>query len=348
MNALTFQGIRQISYERVPDPRIEDARDLIVRVNRTAICGSDMHIYHGREQGQDPGTVMGHEFVGEIVEVGADVHQLHKGMQVVSPFTTNCGRCYYCRIGLTCRCEQGQLYGWVSEGHGLQGAQAEYVRVPLAEATLLPYPEDISPDLALLSGDILATGFYCAERAELTPEGTYVLIGCGPVGLMALLAARQLGAQAIYAVDAVPSRLAQAQAWGAIPLNYQQEDVVEYVQQATQGRGADAVMEAVGSASAGRLAYEILRPGGSISSVGVHTSPGLAFSPTEAYDKNLTFRIGRCPARAYMPRLLPLIREKADDLQALLTHQAPLQQGATAYTLFDEKREGVLKVMLEP
>lgn len=347
MNALTFQQIGQIAYEHVPDPEIISGTDVIVKVQKTAICGSDMHVYHGREQGLDRGTVMGHEFVGEVVEIGKDIRLLAKGDVVVSPFTTNCGHCYYCRIGLTCRCSSGQLYGWVANGHGLHGAQAEYVRVPLADSSLVTYPEDIPAELALLTGDILSTGYYCADRAEVQKKGIYVVVGCGPVGIMTVLGASQQGAEVLYAIDAIPERLQQAKRFGAIPINYQTEDAVKIILQATKDRGADAVMEAVGSPAAARLAFDLVRPGGTVSSVGVHTSPNFAFSPVEAYDKNITFRIGRCPARHYMEKLIPMVREKKEELQSVISHQIPLSSGPDAYRLFDRKEEGCMKVILE-
>ncbi|RMG20512.1 MAG: alcohol dehydrogenase [Bacteroidetes bacterium] len=348
MHALVFQHIGQLSYERMPDPQLEADTDAIVQVHKTAVCGSDLHIYHGRETGLDAGTVMGHEFVGEIVACGSAVKQLRPGDRVASPFTTSCGQCFYCRRGLSCRCTQGQLYGWREGGAGLHGAQAEYVRVPLAESTLWKYPQDAEPELALLTGDILATAFYCADRAGLKPEGVYVVVGCGPVGLLTILAARERGAEQLFAIDAVPERLEKAAEFGAVPLNYQATDPKDHILAATSGRGADAVMEAVGSEAASRLAFSLLRPGGTLSVVGVHTSRQFAFSPTAAYDKNLTFCIGRCPARDYMETLYPLLHKLHTPLTSLITHHFPLSRGAEAYQLFDRKAGGCLKVILEP
>ena len=346
MHALTFHNLRDIRYTEAPDPAILAPADAIVRVQFTAVCGSDLHIYHGRESGLDVGTVMGHEFVGEIVETGTAVRRLRKGDRVVSPFTTNCGQCYYCRIGLTCRCEQGQLYGWVEGGHGLHGAQAEYVRVPLAEATLVPYDAGIDAGQALLTGDIMATGYFCADQAEVKPEGVYAVVGCGPVGLMAILGARARGAERVYAIDGIDERLAWAQQLGAMPIDFRAASPVEVLRAATQGRGADAVMEAVGSPEAGLLAYELVRPGGIISTVGVHTSPHFSFSPIDAYNKNLTYKIGRCPARHYMERLLHQIGEGQIDLSPFLARQMSLRDGAEAYARFDRKEPGYLKVLL--
>ena len=317
------------------------------KINYTAVCGSDLHIYRGHESGLDAGTVMGHEFTGEVVEIGKAVTSLKKGDWVVSPFTTSCGHCYYCQIGLTCRCETGQLYGWVEKGHGLHGAQAEYIRVPLADSTLLAYDKHLKPELMLFAGDILSTGYFCADQADIRPNRSYVVLGCGPVGLMAIIGARELGAEAVYAVDSISERLQQAQAYGAIPLNFRDLDVVAYIRSQTEGRGADAVMEAVGSYEAGKLAFELIRPGGTISTVGVHTSDQPAFSPVDAYNKNITYKIGRAPARHYMERMMKLIASEKYDLRAIISHCLPLTEGVRAYEIFDQKKEGCLKVILE-
>jgi threonine dehydrogenase-like Zn-dependent dehydrogenase len=348
LKALTYHGKETIKYESVPDPRIEAPQDVIVKVHLTAICGSDLHIYHERENGQDPGTIMGHEFVGEVVEVGREVTSFKTGDVVFGPFTTNCGHCFYCRQGLTCRCPQGQLFGWVQAGAGLQGVQAEYARVPLADATLLALPENVRSEEALLLGDVFSTGYFCAEAAGVMPDGVCAVIGCGPVGLMAIIGARELGAEKIYAIDSIPERLIHARNFGAIPINYQQEDPLAIMWEATDGRGADAALEVVGNASAGRLALDLVRPGGIISSVGVHTEEHFAFSPVEAYNKNLTYKTGRCPARYYMNRLIPIVQHKKYDLISINSHQLSLSQGVRGYEVFDKKLEGCTKVVLMP
>jgi threonine dehydrogenase-like Zn-dependent dehydrogenase len=348
VKALTFHGPEEIRVETRDDPGCLEPGDAVVEVTLAAICGSDMHVYHARETGLDCGTVMGHEFVGRVVEVGKDVRELSVGDVVLSPFTTSCGRCFFCRSGLTARCERGQLYGWVEKGHGLHGAQAEYVRVPLAESTLCKVPEGVSQDEALLLGDVLPTGWYCASRAGIEPGGTYAVVGCGPVGLMAVLAATELGAERLYAIDSVPERLELARRFGATPIDFRHEDPSARLREATEGRGADAVLEVVGSAEAGRAAYDLVRPGGTLSVVGVHTADHLPFSPAEAYDKNLTFRVGRCPARHLIDRLIPLVRSGKHDPAAIISHRLGLRDGPEAYRLFDERREGCVKIVLEP
>jgi len=348
MKALTFHGPEQIVYETAPDPELLSNSDVIVKVRHTAICGSDLHVYHGRETGLDCGVVMGHEFVGEIVETGSEVKSLKPGDLVVSPFTSNCGSCFYCLSQLTCRCEHGNLYGWMEDGVGLQGAQSEFVRAPFADASLVKLPKDIDAETGLFLGDIMATGYFIADMAEIQPSGVYAVVGCGPVGMMAVVGARELGAEQIYAIDGVPERLKLAESFGAIPINYLKQDPCDILRTVTQGRGADSVMEAVGSPAAGKLAYELVRPGGVISVAGVHTANHFPFSPAQAYDKNLTYKVGRCPARKYMEKLLPLVQQKKYDLSSIISHRLPLSQGVHGYNIFASKKDGCTKVMLTP
>ncbi len=333
-------------FESVPDPRIEDPRDAIVRVKLTAICGSDLHPYHGREVGLDPGTVLGHEFVGEVAESGAEVDGFPEGTLVASPFATSCGACFYCGRGLFSRCERGGVYGWVQDGVGLQGAQAEYVRVPLAATTLVEVPDGVSLDAALFAGDVLATGTYAADRGGVGPDTIVAVVGCGPVGLMAAFASVERAADRVFAIDGVAERRALAEGYGAEALDV--AEARESVLAATNGRGADVVLEAVGSDPAARLAVDLVRPGGTVSSVGVHTEPHFAFSPTEAYDKNLTWRSGRCPARRYMEDLLERARRPGLHLERVISHRLPLSDGVRAYDVFDRKLEGCTKVLLDP
>lgn len=346
MKAITFQDVKQVRFQSVPDPKILAPTDAIIRVDWAGVCGSDLHVYHGRECGLDVGTVMGHELVGEVVDVGGEVRSFRPGQKVMSPFTTNCGQCDFCTMGMTCRCRHGHLFGWVQDGQGLHGAQAEYVRVPLADGSLHELPEGVEPELGLLLGDVLPTGYFCADMAEIHPGGVYVVLGCGPVGLMAVVGAAHLGAKHLFAVDRVEERLQLAQSFGATPLNFDTQDVHGEIMRYTDGKGADAVLEVVGSAAASRMAYEMVRPGGIIATVGVHTSPQFSFTPAEAYDKNLTFKIGRCPARHYMEKLIPLVKSGKWDLAKIISHRLPLEEGVAAYRMFDEKRLGCTKAIL--
>ena len=348
MKALTFRGKDTIDYESIDDPKILSPFVVIVRVKVCAICGSDLHVYHEHEKGLDHGTAMGHEFAGEIVEIGKEVKTLRKGDLVMTPFTTNCGECFYCKIGLTCRCVQGQLYGWVHRGKGLQGGQAEYVHVPLAESTLVKILEGVSLEEGLMLGDIISTGFFCAYQADIKPKNTYAIVGCGPVGLMAVLGATEYGAEKIFAIDTIEERLVKARQFGAIPINASQQNPTEVIKEFTQGRGADAVMEAVGNHESGKLAYDLVRPGGIISQVGVCTDAHLPFSTTQAYDKNLTYKVGRCPARYFMDKLVPLVQQKKYDFTSIITHRIKLSEGVSGYNIFANKKDNCLKVILEP
>jgi len=222
------------------------------------------------------------------------------------------------------------------------------VRVPLADTTLFRLPDDVDLPEALLLCDVLPTGDYCATMAEVDRGRSVAVLGCGPVGLMAILAARERGAERVHAVDSVDERLARAAALGALPVDLRRDDPILVIRRATDGRGADAVLEAVGSPQAGRLAFDLVRPGGIISAVGVHHEASFPFSPAQAYDRNLTWRIGRCPARSLMEGLLPMVRRRRRDLAALITHRVPLADGRQGYALFDERRDGCIKVAFVP
>jgi threonine dehydrogenase-like Zn-dependent dehydrogenase len=348
VRALTFHGPGAVRCESVPDPTIAAPGDAIVRVELAAICGSDLHVWRGHERGLDAGTVLGHELLGEVVETGAGVRDVRRGMRVVAPFTTSCGECFYCARGLTCRCPRGELFGWVQDGRGLHGAQAEYVRVPLADATLSAVPAGVAPAAVLFCGDIVATGLFCAASGDVRPGAVVAVIGCGPVGLMAALAARWLGAERVFAIDDVPERLRLATRYGAEAIDRSAAAPRDVVLDATEGRGAGSVLEAVGSPAATRLAFELVRPGGTIAACGVHTESAFAFTPGEAYDKNLTYRAGRCPARQYFDRALALARAHERDLLALVSHTLPLEDGPRGYEMFDRKQQGCTKVLLTP
>jgi threonine dehydrogenase-like Zn-dependent dehydrogenase len=346
MQALTFGGKEIIEYSNIRDPELVNPSDAIVKITMAGICGSDLHVYHGRETGLDHGTVMGHEFTGIIEEAGSDLKKFKKGTRVLSPFTTSCGECYYCLIGLTCRCEKGNLFGWMNKGKGLHGAQATYIRVPMADSTLLPLSADLNEKKGLLLGDVFATGYFCADNATITPKNVYAVIGCGPVGLMAILAAKHLGAEKLFAIDPVPERLELAKKFGAVPLNPSTANIKQEILDNNFGRGVDAVMEVVGSGETLKLAIDILRPGGIISSVGVHTAKHFSFSPGEAYDKNLIYKSGRCPARFYSEKLLREEVPQRYAIEDIITHQFSLREGAKAYEVFDKKMDNCIKAVL--
>ena len=346
MHGVCFRAPHAVAWSEVADPRIEQPGDAVVAVEVAGLCGSDLHPYFGRERGLDPGTVMGHEFVGRVIDVGADVHAVRPGDRVFAPFSTSCGRCADCARGLTSRCERGQLFGWRSGGVGLHGGQAERVRVPLADGTLKRVPDGLSADAALLLGDNFSTASYCADLAGIGPDAVTAVIGCGPVGLLGIVAARALGASAIVAVDPVAERRARAAALGAVAVAPGPE-VGARVTALGGRRGADCVMEFVGLPDAQRLAWEVLRPGGVIAAIGCHSAPTFAFSPSEAYDKNVTYRTGRCPARHYMDLLTPRVVAEMSDIAAVVTHRFAPQDCVRAYDVFAQHRDGCIKAVFE-
>jgi threonine dehydrogenase-like Zn-dependent dehydrogenase len=328
MKALVFEGIEQIAVASVPEPRIETAGDVVLRVEVAGLCGSDLHIWHGRERGLDRGTVMGHEYVGRIVERGPAVEGLRRNK-------------------LPARCVHGELFGWVEGNRGLHGAQAEYLRVPLAQSTLVEVPEGCEPEAALFAGDVLATGFFAAELGRVTEGQVAVVLGCGPVGLCAVFGALASGAERVFAVDEVGERLLLAARFGAEPLRLD-TDPRAVVLDATAGRGADAVLECVGTAEATRLAVDLVRPGGAVAAVGVHNEESFTFPPGEAYDKNLTYAAGRCPARRYLERLLWGLSEYRWDPTPIISHRLGLEAGPEAYRMFAERRDGCTKIIFRP
>jgi len=227
MKAVCFKSVGQIETLKMAEPEIEQPGDAILKVTMAGLCGSDLHLFHGREVGVDQGTVMGHEVVGEVVAVGSDVNSLSVGDSAFAPFTTNCGHCYYCLGGLTARCVHGQLFGWRENQQGLHGCQSEFVRVPLADGTLKKKPVGLSDVSALLLADNFSTGFFCAEMADITPAKTVVVIGCGTGGLLSIIAAKHLGAEIIYAIDPVPERRQAAELLGAKSLDANDQAIAE-------------------------------------------------------------------------------------------------------------------------
>jgi threonine dehydrogenase-like Zn-dependent dehydrogenase len=365
MDAVTFDGPRNMHVKQKPKPKIEEDGDVVVKVTMASICGSDLHPYAGRGARLDDGTTFGHEYAGVVVATGPEVKSIKVGDRVASAFTTNCGHCWFCTHALTCRCPKGARFGWIVKGQGIEGTQAEFVRVPMADTTLVPVPDNVTDEEALLLGDILCTGWFCAARADIPElakaypgeDVVAVVIGCGPVGLMAILAAQAQGANKIIAVDTVPERLQLAAGWGAIAVNGKDQDAVQKaVHDASNSRGADAVMEAVGSQGAIGAAFKYVRIGGVISSVGLHTDDQFtAFSPAEGYAKNITYRNGRCPARHYMDHLLKLIQEKrwGDPFPGtqIISHRVSLHDEKAvrdAYEKFETKRDNCTKVLLIP
>jgi threonine dehydrogenase-like Zn-dependent dehydrogenase len=359
MKAITLASIGTVELAERPEPRLERPGDALVRVTTAAICGSDIHVVEGRDRGVRLGTILGHEFVGVVEELSPGVPELAVGDRVLAPFTVSCGACFFCRRGLTARCVRSEGFGFVSDvGQGLEGAQAELVRVPLAGSSLLRVPS-LAPDGAavadeevLFLGDVFSTAYSCVESAGVGPGDTMVVVGCGPVGLLCVVAARWLGAGAVVAIDSVDYRLEKAAALGATALDVgsppRQAALQQAVAELTGGRGADAAVEAAGSAAALDLAQLLVRPGGVVAIAGYHTDAVYPLPIHAAYHKNLTLRIGRCSAREVMERLLPRVLAERPPLTAIVSHVLPLADGPRGYELFRRRQESAIKVLLKP
>lgn len=349
MRGICFEEPTFVRVRDIADPRIHAETDVIVKVEVAGLCGSDLHAYFGRETGMDRGTVMGHEFVGRIVEIGGAVKDFEIGDRVCSPFTTNCGRCFYCQSGLSSRCTQGQLFGWRENDSGLHGGQGELIRVPLADGTLLKIGETFESDKALLLGDNLSTAYFgvsMAFDADAAADEVYAVVGCGNVGLLAIQTAFWMGSKKVVAVDPNLDRLALAKDLGAETYD-NETDAIRATELLTDGRGADGVLEFVGLPAAQRTAYSLIRPGGRMSVIGCHCTDHFAFSPVDAYDKNLTYRTGRCPARSYMPRLLEMIEQRPMDLSWCITHRFGIDDAVEAYETFAYGNDACIKAVID-
>ncbi|KAJ1943121.1 hypothetical protein GGF37_002794 [Kickxella alabastrina] len=355
MNAVVFKKPYEVSYERVPRPINPQAGEAIVRVMACGLCGSDLHPYRGAEKGLREDTICGHEFAGIIEEAGKGV-TFARGQRVAASFTTACGTCWFCTHNLSSRCDTVQLFGWVNEsGCGIHGGQAQFVRVPHANGTLMALPDNVSFDEGVLLGDIFATGYFCAKNAmsaladsQMTPaEMTITVVGCGPVGLCAIISAKLLGVGTIYAIDRVKSRLDMAAGVGAIAVAPGKSPLDVNCAVTQSGRGMDAVLEVVGTFDALDLCFQLVRPGGVVSSVGVHAhDKGFPVSPEQCYDKNITFRTGRCPARSLMPEVCQLLQSA--DIGRIISHRVPLSAASEMYRKFETQEKGVYKVIFDP
>ena len=345
MKALLYQGERDIRYESIADPVPQSPRDAIVQVTACSICGSDLHIYHGHGFSEDLGFCVGHEAVGEVVETGRDVRRLKVGDKVMIPAAVGCGSCRACLSGVVTLCEQGMTacYGLSAQ---LQGSQAEAVRVPAADANAVPIPEGITAEQALLMTDALATAWYGARNADIVPGSSVAVIGCGPIGLMAVDSAFVMGAHVVYAIDPVAERRALAEAAGAVALH--PDAAIETIREATRGRKLDCAIEVVGRDETVDLALRLVRPRGTVSVIGVQQSRRFAFPLERAFVAGLTFRTGTCSVPEELPVLFPLVQSGRLKPERYISHRLPLSQGADAYRLFDSRDAGALKMVLVP
>jgi 2-desacetyl-2-hydroxyethyl bacteriochlorophyllide A dehydrogenase len=345
MKALVFHGPNDVRAESVPDPTPHDENGAVVRIEATGICGSDLHLYHGAIAAE-PGFVIGHEFVGEIVETGSGVSEFRTGDKVIVPGVIGCGLCAQCSAGQVTRCEQAgtRVFGQNAE---LQGGQAEAAAVPMADSHLLHLPDGVDWAQAVLLTDILPTGYFGALNAEIEPGQDVVILGLGPVGIMALQTAQLFGPARVFAVDLVPERLAYAKTLGAIPIEASPEGLAE-IRELTGGQGPDAVIEAVGADATVQTALELVRIGGVVSVVGVNLNHEFPFPLDLAFMKSLTFRIGLVPVIELWDPLVPLVASGRLKPEHVFSHEMSLDQGSEAYRLFDARKQGVRKILLRP
>jgi threonine dehydrogenase-like Zn-dependent dehydrogenase len=389
MKALTWHGKGDIRCESVPDPEIQDGRDAIIKVRACAICGSDVHLYDGVMPTMESGDVLGHETMGEVVALGKDNKKLKIGDRVVVPFTISCGECFFCKRGFYSGCERSNpnkqaaeklwghspagLFGYSHMLGGFAGGQAEYLRVPFADVGPLKVPDSMTDEQALFLSDIFPTGYMAAEFCNIQPEDTIAIWGCGPVGQFAIRSAFLLGAGRVIAIDTVPERLALARSAGAQTLDFKRDDVYARIQDLTDGRGADACIDAVGTeadATASvdsvidrvkvatfmgtdrphvlRQAIHCCRNFGTVSIVGVYGGLLDNIPMGSAINRGLTFKMAQTPVQAYMPKLLERIERGEIDPTFVITHRATLDQGPELYKTFRDKKDGCIKVVLKP
>jgi S-(hydroxymethyl)glutathione dehydrogenase/alcohol dehydrogenase len=383
MKALVFHHPKKVSVDKVDDPRIEDSKDIIVKVTSTAICGSDLHIYNGFIP-QTKDMVMGHEFMGIVQETGKDVTNLKKGDRVVVPFPIACGSCFFCNHELPGHCENsndnygpeggllkqkgGALFGYTDLYGGYPGGQAEYVRVPYAHFGPRKIDDGMKDEEVLFLTDIFPTGWSAIDWANLKGGETVAVFGCGPVGIMAQKAAWIKGAKRVIGIDILDYRLEVARKSAkSETLNSDKVDVVQAIRDMTEGRGADVCVDAVGMEAHRGFGEKIsnmlhmqggtakvidkcasaVRRGGVISVVGVYATR-YNFPFGQIFDKGVTLKTGQAPVHKYIDELLQLVRDKKVILDDIVSHSLPLDQAAHAYDIFCKKEDRCLKVILKP
>ena len=346
MRAVVFGGVREVRVTDVPDAVVEEADDAVVRVTRTAICGSDLHFFHGKAP-IEPGDVLGHEAVGVVEAVGPNVDRFSPGDRVIVAFNIACGACWFCLRGEHQLCDDFRNLGAGAFGGSLAGAQATYVRVPVADVNLLHAPDDIDDERVLFVGDVLTTGVYAASIAEIEPGSTVAVVGCGPVGFFCVQAARSFGAGRVFAVDMEPGRLALAAGVGAEPVNVRERHPASALAEATDGRGADVVIEAVGTPAAFESAVGMVRRGGRVVVVGVYAGESVELQLGVYWARALTLRFsGICPVHAWWKRAMDELVAGRIDPSPLISHRLPLEEAAEGYALFDRRQ--ATKVVLLP
>jgi threonine dehydrogenase-like Zn-dependent dehydrogenase len=388
MRANCWYGKQDVRVEDVPDPKILNRRDAIVKITSTAICGSDLHLYNHFIPTMQKGDVLGHEFMGEIVEVGPEVKDRKVGDRVVVGFPISCGNCYYCKREMYTLCENSNPNAWIGEkmfGHatggfygyshltgGYAGGQAEYARVPFADVGTLKIENGFSDEQVLFLSDIFPTGYMAAEMCDIKPGDTIAVWGGGPVGQFAIRSAFLLGAGRVIAIDRFPERLRMAKEGGAEAINYEEGGVYDMLMEMTGGRGPDACIDAVGLEShapgiqyvydrmkqalmlesdrpiALREAIMACRNGGTVSVIGVYGGFIDKFPMGSFMNRSLTMKTGQCHVQRYMRPLLDRVRRGEIDPSFVITHVLPLDQAPHGYDIFDHKEDDCIKIVLKP
>jgi threonine dehydrogenase-like Zn-dependent dehydrogenase len=388
MRANCWYGSNDVRVDNVPDPTILNPRDAIVKITSTAICGSDLHLYNGFVPTMEKGDILGHEFMGEVVEAGSGVNNLKTGDRVVVPFPIACGNCFFCQEKLYSVCENSNPNSWMAEkmwGHspagifgyshltgGYAGGQAQYARVPYADVGPIKIPDGMSDEQVLFLSDILPTGWMAAENCNIRPGDVVAIWGCGPVGLFAIQSAYLLGAERVIAIDRFPERLRLARRLKAETLNYEELDIFEALKQATGGRGPDSCIDAVGMEAHGagityaydrvkqaarletdrpialREAFLACRNGGTVSVPGVYGGFVDKIPFGAVMNRSLTIKTGQTHVQRYMQPLLERIQKGEIDTTCIITHTLPLDEAPHGYDIFKNKEEECIKVVLKP
>jgi alcohol dehydrogenase len=344
MQAVTFQAPGEVRLEDRPEPELVERDDAVVRVDATGICGSDLHIYHGRVQ-IETGFTIGHEFVGTVTSAGDAVTEVSEGDRVLGCYCTACGNCFFCRRGLFHKCDHGRVFGHGATLGSLQGAQAEQVLVPHANMTLRQVPDGMSNDAALFAGDVMGTGYHAVADSGLEPGDTAAVLGLGPVGLCAVQAARAAGAAGVIAIDSVEDRLRTAKSFGAQAVHLTEEDPRAAVKAATDGRGVDVAVDAVGHPDALELACRLARKSGTVSATGVYAER-VQVHMGIVWIKALTLKTGHANVIGHVDRVISMMEAGVLDPTPLVTHRMRLADAPEAYAVYD--RREALKIVMSP
>jgi len=344
VQAVTFQAPGNVRLEERPEPEPIARDDAVVRVEATGVCGSDLHIYHGRVE-IEPGFTLGHEFVGTVVAAGDGVSEVAEGDRVLGCYCTACGNCFFCRRGDYHKCDDGRVFGHGKTLGSLQGAQAELVLVPHADLTLRRVPEGMSDDASLFAGDVMGTGYHAVADAGVQPGDSVAVLGLGPVGLCAVQAARAAGAAAVIAIDSVEDRLRAAESFGAQPVHLSEEDPRAVVKLVTAGRGVDVAVDAVGHPDALELACRVTRKAGAVSAIGVYAER-IQVHMGIVWIKALTLKTGHANVIGHVDRVLAMMAAGVLDPTSLVTHHMTLAEAPEAYAIYD--RREALKIVMRP